>query len=270
MTMNPRMQTSSGIIQVFIWMAIVGLFVSACGSTGSTAGVSAVTTPTVSPAQGVGFTSSVLANGHVDALPPGTLFANILSISQPASSSIPAHSHVALFIYEVSGIQTLAIQGQTSLTLQAGSAAFLPNHVTHTHSNPGSSTNLWYVIGLRPRGVSTTPPNVTTTPVYSTPDLPASAPGAYWEVLRLATLQPGGRSPAHKHSGLEVILVIDGTLTLHSLGQSPQTMTAGQGAYVLPNTPLQVLNTGSSTGHYLAFLAWPVDQPFQTNVSQAP
>ena len=112
--------------------------------------------------------------------------------------------------------------------------------------------------------------NVTTTPVYSTPDLPSFAPCAYSEVLRLAILQPGGRSPAHKHSGLEVILVLDGTLTLHSLGQPPQTMTAGQGAYVLPNTPLQVLNTGSSTGHYLAFLAWPVGQPFQTNVNQAP
>src|SRR5215471_7048110 len=270
MAMNPPIQTSSRIIHAFIWMVIVGVFVSACGSTGSTAGVSAVTTPTVSPAQGAGFTSSVLANGQVDALPPGTLFANILSISQPASSSIPAHSHVAIFIYEASGIQALAIQGQTSLTMQAGSAAFLPNHVTHTHSNPGSSTNLWYVIGIRPRGVVTTPPNLTTTPLYSTPDLPAFVPGAYSEVLRLATLQPGGRSPAHKHSGLEVILVLDGTLTLHSLGQPPQTLTAGQGAYVLPNTPLQVLNTGGNIGKYLAFLAWPADQPFQTNVSQAP
>ena len=267
MAMNLRMRLNAGIIQALIWMAIVGLFVSACGSTGS---VPTVTTPTVSPAQGVGFTSSVLANGHVDALPPGTLFANILSISQPASSSIPAHSHVAIFIYEVSGIQTLAIQGQTSVILQAGSAMFLPNHVTHTHSNPASSSNLWYVIGIRPRGVVTTPPNVTTTPVYSTPDLPTSAPGAYWKTLRLATLQPGGRSPAHKHSGLEVILVLDGTLTLHSLGQAPQTMTAGQGGYVLPNTPLQVLNTGGTVGKYLAFLAWPENQPFQTNVNQAP
>jgi len=83
-------------------------------------------------------------------------------------------------------------------------------------------------------------------------------------------LQPGGRSPAHKHSGLEVILVLDGTLTLHSLGHSPETLTVDQGAYVLPNTPLQVLNTGGSIGRYLAFLAWPAGQPFQTNVDQAP
>jgi quercetin dioxygenase-like cupin family protein len=252
---------------LLIWIVGVVLFVSACGST---AGVSATTIPTVSPAQGIGFASRVLADGHVDALPTGTLFANILSIGQPANSSIPAHSHVAIFIYEVSGTQTLAIQGQASVTLQAGSATFLPNHVTHTHSNPAGDTNLWYVIGLRPRGVVTTPPNVTAKPVYSTPDLPAFAPGAYAETLRIAILQPGGRSPAHKHSGLEVILVLDGTLTLHSAGQSPESLTAGQGAYVLPNTPLQVLNTGGSIGRYLAFLAWPASQPFQTNVDQAP
>jgi quercetin dioxygenase-like cupin family protein len=267
MAMNLRLRINSGIIRALIWTVTVGLLVSACGSATSAAPQPLAT---VSSAQGIGFASRVLADGHVDALPPGTLFANIISISQPANSSIPAHSHVAIFIYEVSGTQTLAIQGQASMTLQAGSATFLPNHVTHTHSNPANDTNLWYVIGIRPRGVVTTPPNLTAQPVYSTLDLPAFAPGAYSEVLRMAILQPGGRSPAHKHSGLEVILVLDGTLTLHSLGQPPQTLTAGQGAYVLPNTPLQVLNTGGTVGKYLAFLAWPVGQPFQTNVSQAP
>ena len=246
---------------------ILVLFVSACGTSTQSAPASI---PTSDPAQGIGFASRDLADGHVDGLPPGTLFANILSIAQPANSSIPAHSHVAIFIYEVSGTQMLAIQGQTPVRLEVGSATFLPNHVTHTHSNPATDTNLWYVIGLRPRGVVTTLPNVTTHPVYSTPDLPAFAPGAYSETLRMAILQPGGRSPAHKHSGLEVILVLDGTLSLHSLGQPPQSLTAGQGAYVLPNTPLQVLNTGGTVGKYLAFLAWPVGQPFQTNVSQAP
>jgi len=267
MAMHLRPRLNSAIIQALTWTLTVALLVSACG------GATSSTPPplaTVSPAQGVGFASRALANGQVDALPPGTLFANILSIAQPANSHIPAHSHVAIFIYEVSGTQTLAIQGQAPVTLQAGSATFLPNHVTHTHSNPASDANLWYVIGIRPRGVVTTPPNITTTPVYSTPDLPAFAPGAYAETLRLAILQPGGRSPAHKHSGLEVILVLEGTLTLHSLGQAPQTLTVGQGAYVLPNTPLQVLNTGGTVGKYLAFLAWPADQPFQTNVSQAP
>jgi quercetin dioxygenase-like cupin family protein len=252
---------------ILIWTMGLVLFVSACGSTAS---VPPPTIPTVSPAQGIGFASRDLADGHVDALPTGTLFANILSIAQPANSSIPAHSHVAIFIYVVSGTQTLSIQGQTPVTLEAGSATFLPNHVTHTHSNPGSSPNLWYVIGLRPRGVVTTPSNVTAQPVYSTPDLPTFAFGAYSETLRMAILQPGGRSPAHKHSGLEVILVLAGTLTLHSLGQLPETLAAGQGAYVLPNTPLQVLNTGGTVGKYLAFLAWPAGQPFQTNVDQAP
>ena len=267
MAMHQPLRLTSGIIQALIWAVTVGLLLSACGGTTS---VPPQPPATVSPAQGIGFASRALADGHVDALPPGTLFANILLFAQPANSSAPPHSHVAIFIYQVSGTQTLAIQGQAPVTLQAGSAAFVPNHVTHTHSNPANSTNLWYVIGIRPRGVVTTPPNATTHPVYSTPDLPAFAPSAYSETLRMAILQPGGRSPAHKHSGLEVILVLDGTLTLHSLGQPPQTLTAGQGAYVLPNTPLQVLNTGGTVGKYLAFLAWPVGQPFQTNVNQAP
>lgn len=249
---------------------ILVLLVSACGSTPAS-GTPPPATATVSPAQGVGFDSSILASGRVDALPSGTLFANIISITQPANSSIPAHSHVAAFIYEASGIQTLTFQGgPTSWTLQPGSAMFLPNQIMHTHANPGNSSNLWYVIGLRPRGVSTTPPNVTAQQIFATPDLPSSAPGAYFEVLRVATVQQGGRSPAHQHSGLEVVLVLGGTFTLHSLGHSPQTLTVGQGAYILPNTPLQLLNTGKGVGHYLAFLAWPVDQPFQTNVTQAP
>src|SRR5215472_8845452 len=192
MAMLLRLRLTSGIIQALICTVLVSLLLSACGSSPS---VAPTPIPTVSPAQGIGFASRVLADGHVDALPTGTLFANILSIAQPANSRIPAHSHVAIFLYEVSGTQTLAIQGQAPVTLQAGSATFLPNLATHIHSNPAHDSNLWYVIGIRPRGVVTTPPNVTTTPVYSTPDLPAFTPGAYAETLRVAILQPGGRSP---------------------------------------------------------------------------
>jgi quercetin dioxygenase-like cupin family protein len=267
MTMNLRLRLNSGTIQALIWTVTVGLLLSACGSATS---VAPPPLATVSPAQGIGFASRVLADGHVDALPPGTLFANILSIAQPANSSIPAHSHVAIFIYEVSGTQTLAIQGQAPVTLQAGSATFLPTHVTHTHSNPATDANLWYVIGIRPRGVVTTPPNVTTNPVYSTPDLPALAPDAYVETLRMAILQPGGRSPAHKHSGLEVILVLDGTLTLHSLGQPPANPDNRPGSLRAPQHPVASTQHWGTIGKYLAFLAWPADQPFQTNVSQAP
>jgi quercetin dioxygenase-like cupin family protein len=111
---------------------------------------------------------------------------------------------------------------------------------------------------------------VTATPVYATPDLPAFGAGAYSERLLLATVQSGGRSAAHLHSGLEVVLVLDGMLTLHTLGQPAQSLSAGQGAYILSKTTLQVVNTGSTIGHYLAFVVWPSDQPFITNVNQVP
>jgi quercetin dioxygenase-like cupin family protein len=267
MITRPRPSNTHRDVASFLWIMTVGLLVSACG-TGAAA--SPKGSPTVSLASATGFVSTVVANGQVDALPTGTLFANIISIAQPANSAIPAHSHVAAFIYVVTGSQILTLQGQPPVTIQAGSATFMPNMVSHIHANPGSSPNLWYVIGVRPRGVNTVPPNVIATLVYATPDLPAFVPGAYSERLLLATLQPGGRSAAHLHSGLEVILVLDGTLTLHSLGQSARSLSAGQGAYILSRTTLQVINTGATVGHYLAFVVWPSNQPFITNVNQVP
>ncbi len=267
MTAYRHQSNKHRLVPPLLWMVVVGLLVSACGTSAANQPTGS---PTVSLASATGFTSTALADGQVDALPTGTLFADIISIAQPANSAIPAHSHVAAFIYVVTGAQILTIQGQQPVTMQAGSATFMPNMATHIHANPGGSANLWYVIGVRPTGVNTTPPNVTTTPVYATPDLPAFASGAYSERLLLATVQPGGRSAAHQHSGLEVVLVLDGTLTLHSLGQAAQSLTAGQGAYILPKTTLQVVNTGSTVGHYLAFVVWPSDQPFITNVNQVP
>jgi quercetin dioxygenase-like cupin family protein len=267
MITRPRPSNTHRVIQAFLWIVMVGLLVSACGTGAAT---SPKGSPTVSLASGFRFSSTMLASGQVSALPTGTLFANIISIAQPANSAIPAHSHVAAFIYVVTGSQILTISGQPPRTIQAGSAAFMPNMVTHTHANPGSTPNLWYVVAVRPRGVNTTPPNVTATPVYATPDLPAFAPGAYSEVLLFATVQPGGRSAAHLHSGLEVILVLDGTLTLHILGQSPQSLSAGNGAYILSRTTLQVTNTGDTVGHYLAFVVWPSNQPFITYIPQVP
>jgi quercetin dioxygenase-like cupin family protein len=262
-----RPSNTHRVVQACFWVVMAGLFVSACGAGAAT---SPKGSPTVSLASGFRFSSTTLANGQVSALPTGTLFANIISIAQPANSAIPAHSHVAAFIYVVTGSQVLTIQGQKPETIRAGSAWFMPNMVTHTHANPGSTPNLWYVIGVRPRGVNTIPPNVTATPVYATPDLPAFAPGAYSERLLFATVQPGGRSAAHLHSGVEVILVLDGTLTLHVLGQSAQSLSAGKGAYIVSRTTLQVTNTGDTVGHYLAFVVWPSNQPFITNIPQVP
>jgi FlaG/FlaF family flagellin (archaellin) len=76
------------------------------------------------------------------------------------------------------------------------------------------------------------------------------------------------------HSGIEVVFVLAGSLQLRTTGQSPVILNQGQGAYILPNTPLQVLNgsTGTSNGvaRFLALVIWPQQQPFETDLSQAP
>src|SRR6266704_191557 len=98
-------------------------------------------TPTSTPsnqAQAQGSTDKTLATGQVSALPQGNLFANILSASQAPGSSI-THKHVASFVYEVSGTQTIQEQGGPKQTLNPGDATFIKNDVTHTHSNPGST-----------------------------------------------------------------------------------------------------------------------------------
>lgn len=266
MTTQLHQQITRRIAPALIGLAAIAALLGGCGSTAASSSAS----PATSLASAVGYTSATLADGQVDALPTGTLFANVISFAQPASSAIPAHSHVPVFVYVVKGTQVLTLEGKQPKTIQTGAATFLPNATNHTHANPDANANLWYVIAMRPRGVTTTPSSLPSTTVYATPDLPSFPASAYSERLLMATVQPGGRSASHLHSGLEVVTVLDGAITLHAVGHAPQTLTAGQGSYELSKTTLQIVNSGSSVAHYLAFVVWPVDQPFVTNVNQAP
>lgn len=70
-------------------------------------------TPTVTPsaqAKAQNSTEKTLATGQLSTLPQGNLFANVLSASQSAGSSATS-KHVASFVYEVNGTQTLQMQG---------------------------------------------------------------------------------------------------------------------------------------------------------------
>ena len=276
----------------FIWIVVLVLLVSACG-TSSQAGLTSTPTkaatvqscnnwttsivPSSAPseqAKALGFNGKKLAIGTVTALPTGTLYINMIAISQAPGDSI-TRKDVAGFVYAVDGTHILATQNGQIEKLNAGDGRFVGADGIYTHTNPGATTSQWYFISIRPNTARTAPPTFPNQKVlYATPDLPALPSGSYCEILRLAVQQPGGRSAAHMHSGIEVIFVLAGSVQLRTFGQSPVILNQGQGAYVLPNTPLQAFNvsTGASYGiaRYVVLVIWPLQQPFETDLSQSP
>jgi quercetin dioxygenase-like cupin family protein len=226
-------------------------------------------------AKALGFYGKKLAIDAVTALPTGTLDINIIAIAQAPGNSL-THEHVAGFVYVVDGTHILAIQHGPTQKLYADEAGFVGAHVVHTHTNPGTTTSHWYFISIQPNTARTAQPTFPNQKVlYATPDLPALASGPYCEALREAAVQPGGRGAAHMHSGIEVVFVLAGSLQLRTTGQSPVVLNQGQGAYILPNTPLQYSNVSADTSNggvarSLALVVWPLQQPFETDLSQAP
>jgi quercetin dioxygenase-like cupin family protein len=105
---------------------------------------------------------------------------------------------------------------------------------------------------------------------YATPDLPPLAAGKYTEGLRLITVQAGGRSAAHMHSGFEGVLVLEGRVLVRSGGNAPAFLAAGQGFYILPKTPVQLINVGDSVARTLVYSISPEGAPFSTELPQSP
>jgi len=216
--------------------------------------------------------STKLGDGPLDALPTSPLFINVLDVPQPPASPIQ-HAHIAGFVYAANGVHQLTIQGSAATDVKPGAAAFVPGNVAHTHANPGTTANEWYFMGLRNTGGRTGAalfPGQTT--LYESPDLPATAfpAGKYVEQLNVTTLEKGGRTASHKHGGVEVLLILDGTVTVRVAGQQAQTLTKGKGAVVPPNTTVQVTNTGDGQAKLLAYFVTVDGAPFSTNVDTVP
>jgi quercetin dioxygenase-like cupin family protein len=249
--------------------ALAAAFVaSGCGGAAPAASPS----PTLKPADAVGFVSTKLADGPLAALPTLPLYVNVLDVPQQPASPLQ-HAHLAGFVYAVSGVHRLEIQGGETKDLKSGEAAFVPQDVIHTHSNPGTTPSEWYFMALRntsARGAAPTFPGQSI--LYESADLPATAmpAGKYMEQLNFTTVEKGGRSASHKHGGLEIFVIMDGTASLRVAGQQAQTLTKGKGAVVMPNTPLQVTNTGDGTLKWLAYLITKEGEPFSTNLDTLP
>jgi quercetin dioxygenase-like cupin family protein len=130
--------------------------------------------------------------------------------------------------------------------------------------------NAWYFISARPVGQRGTPNPATGVEAYATADLPPLPNVNQHEAVLKTDLAAGGRTQAHKSGGVEMIFVVSGTVEVHAGTFSPKTLHAGQGAFVLENTPLQVFNPGTKPAtiidFYLLPAGKPLSQPFPNSV----
>jgi len=101
-------------------------------------------------------------------------------------------------------------------------------------------------------------------------DEPGLAAGTYVEILNLVTLQPGGRTISHKHGGLEIVVVIEGSVEVRLPAGKKVMLAVGQTAKVPANTAVQAANAGTGVAKFLAFFITAEGQPFQTNLDATP
>jgi quercetin dioxygenase-like cupin family protein len=210
-----------------------------------------------------------LAGGEVAALPSGNLFVRVIGFAQGPMTEFPSHKHTPGFVYVAAGVQRIQSPPAPPRIILPGEAIFQPS-VFHTHANPSPTRpNRWYFIALWPTAERRAPlVSSAANVIYESPDLDPSTmpPGPRIETLRLVTLQPDGRSSAHRFSGLELFFVLDGTIRLDVAGQPPTILSAGHGQYLPPGTDEQEFNAGADVASYLAFIVTPVQAPFEIAV----
>lgn len=244
-------------------VALVGMAVVACGGTGHSGSK-------LSPSAHL-MRVDELAAGELGSLPTGSQFARIAMFHHAPRQTTASKKHQSGIVYVQTGMQLLSYTGGQSVDIPAGTAVYLES-VAHTHTNLGPTDSTWYFIALWPIAQRGLPLVNGSTVAFDTEDIPSSTlrPGVYIETLRRVTLQPGGHSPAHRFGGLEVVFVLDGTLTVDVVGHASVQLTAGQGTSVSPNTVTQELAVGSGKLDYLAYFVTPQGRPFETDVTSAP
>lgn len=105
---------------------------------------------------------------------------------------------------------------------------------------------------------------------YESADLPPLAAGTYTEGLRQVVVQPDGHSAAHKHAGFEAVLVLEGTVMVRAASTAPVTLQKGQGFSILPNTPIQLFNIGTTVARTLVYSITADGLPFSTELDASP
>jgi quercetin dioxygenase-like cupin family protein len=223
--------------------AVLALAVACGGSVSPTA---------VKPA---GVTANILATGHIDSIPTGTLFVNYLKLPQAAAGSIK-HKHLPGFVYATSGAVEIDVDSASPLMVQPGQAAFIGANVMHNHLNPGASGNDWMFVALRPTASRPLATIVSgQKELYTTGDLTQISAGQYTETLT-DNILPANGVDQQTGSSLRVLYVLDGKVTVGGDAGMAGSLATGNGAYWLPGANLSV--TADPTGaHYLLFTLTP-------------
>jgi quercetin dioxygenase-like cupin family protein len=247
-------------------VAFIGTAVVACGGT-TTAGTTA---PDLSASAHL-MSVDELAAGQLGSLPTGSQFARIVVFHQSPRQTVPSKKHQAGIIYVEAGLQLLTYTGGQSVDISAGMAVYLKS-VAHSHTALGPTDSTWYFVALWPSVQRSNQLVPGAQIAFEAMDIPSTTlpPGSYIETLRKATLQTGGRSPAHRFGGLEVVFVLDGTLTVKVAAHSSVQLIAGEGTSVAPGIVTQELAAGTSKVDYLAFFVTPQAARFETDVASAP
>jgi hypothetical protein len=228
----------------FTAMATLALGVG-CGGSASPAAVKAPP----------GVTTNILASGHIDSIPTGTLFVNYLKLPQASGGSIK-HKHLPGFVYAVWGTVEIDVASANPLMVEPGQAAFIGASVMHNHLNPGTAGNDWMFVALRPAASRPLATIVSgQKELYTTGDLTQINAGQYTETLSNNVLPANG---VDRQSGqsLRVLYVLGGDITVSGDAAMAGTASAGQGAYFLPGANA-VITAGQTGGHYLIFALTP-------------
>lgn len=215
--------------------------------------------PATDPARARAFTEAALAAGSVESLPLGPLYINVIDIPQAPSGNI-THRHIAGFVYAVSGLHRMAIEGGPTTDIGPGRAGFVGTNVMHSHVDPDSAPSDWWFLSLRPSSLRTSTLVPGQRVLYSTDDVPPSdvaSAGAYAQALRGDSLGAGGRSAAHKHGGPTLYFTTAGTLSVKIAGQPEAAVPSGSGIYVPPGLVEQETNHGTAPVAYLAYTVTP-------------
>jgi len=141
-----------------------------------------------------------------------------------------------------------------------------------SHVNLTSSETIWDLVTVRSIAERNSPPSLAgARSVYSSPDLPPAPAGKLLvHQLALITMDPGGRTSAHSHGGVEVFYVIKGTVELAVNNGTRTNVAAGQGASIRPGLIMQLHVLGNEAVEILTYFVTPEGEPWQTNVQTLP